>query len=304
MCHQQSCSDRFRAKGIVSANTNTRVSKTGTNGSQFFITTVPTPHLDNKHVVFGEVLTGKAVVRQIENLRTQSGDKPVQPARIVDCGELSADEARNLDAQSGKPDALGDPYEDFPEDELENLKKKSSSSSKSEDAAAAVDAIPAAKIVQIATECKDFGNKAFKAGDYAAALDKYEKGLRYLNEDPELPEDDAAELKKKMDAVRFSLNSNGALMNIKMANWDEAVRLADAALSVGGVQDADKAKALFRRGFALVRLRDEDAAVEALTQASKLAPGDAAISKELGEVNKGRAARLAKEKAAYKKFFN
>lgn len=55
----------------------------GTNGSQFFVTTVSTPHLDKKHVVFGEVINGKSIIRQIENLKTQSGDKPFQDAVIV-----------------------------------------------------------------------------------------------------------------------------------------------------------------------------------------------------------------------------
>ncbi|KAF2435404.1 peptidyl-prolyl cis-trans isomerase [Tothia fuscella] len=261
-----------------------------TNGSQFFITTVKTPHLDGKHVVFGEVINGKSLVREIENGKTQGSDKPAREVQIRGCGELTGEDYDK--ATEKEVDPTGDGYEDFPEDQGEGD-------------------LSGSEILTIATDLKDLGNKAFKnskgsgMNELRLALKKYEKGLRYLSEYPDAgDENEKAEEKEKVDNLKFSLYNNAAFMALKMLDYDTALKHASSALAVQGSSDESKGKALFRRAEAHIGKKHEDEALEDLEAAHKLVPGDAGIVKKLGEVKKKAAENRAKEKAKYSKFFS
>ena len=257
----------------------------GTNGSQFFVTTVPTPHLDGKHVVFGEVISGKSVVRQVENAPVGDQDKPTRECTIADCGEVPAGVSLE-DFTRKEPDATGDAYEDFPDDQL-----KEGEEWKGTD------------VAKIADELKGMGNKAFKSGDLKLGLSKYQKAIRYLQEYPAANEGDPAELGSQLQKLRISLHTNSALLQYKLKQYDDSTRSADYALAIESITDAEKAKALFRKGVVAKEQKNEEDATRFLEEAGKLAPSDAGIKNELAAVKKSAADRKAKERKAYSKMF-
>ena len=257
-----------------------------TNGSQFFVTTVPTPHLDGKHVVFGEVLAGKSVVRQVENTPVGANDVPEKPCVIEDCGELGPDEDLAKFTQR-EPDSTGDKYEDFPDDELESGEEWKGT-----------------RIIEIAEDLKAKGSQAFKEGKLELALSKYQKGLRYLHEYPTALEGDPSDTQSKLAKLKIALHNNSSLLQFKLKQYMDSSASADKAMSVEGATDADKGKSLFRKGMAAKESKNEEDALEHLLKAQELVPEDAGIKNELAAVKRATQERKARERKVYAKAFD
>lgn len=245
----------------------------GTNGSQFFIITKDggTPHLDGKHVVFGEVQKGLGLIKYMESLGSGSGSTS-KDVRVHDCGEL----------QPGEDDGVVTPSDGYPDFVIEYEKD-----------------LTAADQVDIGTKLKELGNAEVKKAEPAAALQLYTKALRYLEaEITDTRPDDAKEVHEKLVV---SCLSNRAQMNLKIGTDMAAVKAdVDRVLAFTSTDNAMKSKAYYRRAMAQ---SDDDDRMSDLKEALRCQPNNNSAKKELQKVKDRTAAARSVEQAKYSKMF-
>lgn len=238
-----------------------------TNGSQFFITTAPAPHLTGRHVVFGRVVRGMNAVRAVEQTATGANDKPVEDCIIADCGTLET-------LPEVVPAEDGDVFPDYPED--------------------VEPAMDDTKRIEAGEAIRQIGNTHFKNGAYEVAIEKYQKAVRFL------VQVEKQDLHPELNEKLIACHNNTAMCAIKLGKWADARRAASLALDL----DPTNAKALFRRGTAALNGNDAQGAVDDLAQAHKIEPDNAEIAAKLNEAKEKVKAQKAKLAANYKKMFS
>ncbi|SCU92759.1 LANO_0E02014g1_1 [Lachancea nothofagi CBS 11611] len=255
-----------------------------TNGSQAFLTCVPTPHLDGKHVVFGELIQGKRIARTIEHLATDSGDKPEDEVKIEDCGVLPSSYTVPADAEQTPTDEFGDNYEETLADDSK------------------VDVTNVESVLAAVSAVKDIGTKLFKAQDYKNALAKYQKSSSMLKQ--YFPDDLAPAQVQAVDQLRVSVLLNVALCALKCGDYQKVLTATTEVVHDASADDKSKAKALYRRGLAYYNLKDADMALTDLEFATTYQQNDGAIIKAMADAKKLKKEQVAKQKKALSKMFS
>ncbi|KAK6461653.1 cyclophilin-like domain-containing protein [Scheffersomyces coipomensis] len=258
---------------------------TNANGSQFFITCFPQPHLTGQHSVFGQVIHGKSVVREMERVNTNKLNIPQDQVLISDCGVW--DETMDVPVFNASYDPIGgDIYEEHPDDD-EHIDKDSSES-----------------VYIAASIIKESGTLLFKQGKKQEAYLKWKKCIRYIME--YIPdEDQEKEWYAKYIELKKKTYLNVSLVCLQLKNYKQSLNYCDYLLDMpSSLSTSESAKINYRKGLNLIQFKKYKQALINLKVAHELLPSDELIKREFEKCQSLIDQEKLAEKVKYAKFFS
>lgn len=254
-----------------------------TNNSQFFITRTDCPNLDGTHVVFGHVLRGLDIIGEMEKVANDDGTTTAE-ITIVCSGELKGEQPDEWNYYD-----MDDNLPPFPADWIES----SQYTNQAPDI-----------ILPLLERMKRLGNGFYDKKDFVSALRKYKKVGRYHQFIVDAQANAGTEFATLITTdtiANLRLNNllNMAACHLKLGQYRHVVAVCDEVLK----SRTDQSKAYYRRGVALIELKEYEKSLEDLKKAHALSPNDPNV---VSQFNRGKQLLLAyrkEERAVSEKIF-